>query len=326
MREFHNVKHQLCRLANSRHVEIFIGSGTLSNDVVGGQLTLLGRPGLVLANGEFGWRLADGATRFGLEFEVFEAPYGEPFDYRALREHLQRNPAIGWLWGVHCETSTGILNDLPQLVSICKERGVRLAMDCISSFGIVPVDMSELYLASAVSGKGLSSFPGLSMVFYNHDVAPARTLPRYLDLGYYASKHGVPFTHSSNMVRALRAALDRFEAHPPFAERAEISAWARARLREAGLEVLAPEENAAPAVITVVVPRHIRSYDVGRELEEAGFLISYMSEYLLERNWIQICFMGECSRDSLGELLSIIEHRCGKPRAGRALAVVSHEP
>ncbi|MCX7626528.1 MAG: aminotransferase class V-fold PLP-dependent enzyme [Candidatus Sumerlaeaceae bacterium] len=310
MREFQGVKRQLCRLANAQHVEIFVGSGTLANDVVGAQLKLLNKPGLVLANGEFGWRLADAASRFGLAFEVYEAPYGQPFDYEALRARLDRSHGLGWVWGVHCETSTGILNNLPLLAQLCNERSIRLAMDCISSFGIVPLDMSGLYLASAVSGKGLSSLPGLSMVFYNHKVSPATTLPRYLDLGYYASKHGVPFTHSSNLIRALKAALDRFEANPPFAQRAEISAWARARLRDAGLEVLAPEQHAAPAVITLVLPRTLSSYKVGRELEEAGFLLSYMSEYLLERNWIQICFMGECSRESLDELLTIIEQRC----------------
>jgi aspartate aminotransferase-like enzyme/GNAT superfamily N-acetyltransferase len=315
MREFQGVKRQLCRLANAQNVEIFVGSGTLANDVVGAQLKLLGRPGLVLANGEFGWRLADAANRFGLAFDVFEAPYGQPFDYDALRARLDRAQTIGWIWGVHCETSTGILNDLDTLAELCAERQIRLAMDCISSFGIVPVDMSKLYLASAVSGKGLSALPGLSMVFYNHKVAPASNLPRYLDLGYYASKQGVPFTHSSNLIRALKAALDRFEEHPPFRERAEVSAWARARLRDAGLEVLAPEEHAAPAVITLVLPRSLSSYEVGRELEEAGFLLSYMSEYLLERNWIQICFMGECSRESLDELLSIIERRCSSNAA-----------
>ncbi len=325
MREFQQVRAQLCRLAHAAHVEIFVGSGTLANDVVAGQLSLLNRPGLILANGEFGWRLADGAARFGLAFEVFQAHYGEPFDYDALRRRIDHTPALGWVWGVHCETSTGILNDIETLKSICAERGIHLAMDCISSFGIVPVDMSGLFLASAVSGKGLGAYPGLSMVFHDHAVAPARSLPRYLDLGYYAAKQSVPFTHSSNLVRALKAALDRFEKHPPFEERAALSAWARARLRQAGLTVLAPEQHAAPAVITLVLPEQISSYEVGRELEEAGFLLSYMSEYLRERNWIQICFMGECSRESLDKLLTVIEQRCVVPNPQQNLAAIGRD-
>ena len=42
----------------------------------------------------------------------------------------------------------------------------------------------------------------------------------------------------------------------------------------------------------------------GMDLQAAGFLLSYQSEYLRERNWIQICLMGDCSRQSLVALLT----------------------
>ncbi len=314
--EFQELKAQLCRIVNARNVEIFVGSGTLANDVIGAQLTLLDKPGLILANGEFGFRLADAAKRFRLNFKVFEAPYGQPFDYRELEKEVEaRASELGWLWGVHCETSTGVLNDLGRLKRLAAHHGLKLCMDCISSIGVVPVDVEGLYLASGVSGKGLGSYPGLSMVFYNHEVQPAHQLPRYLDLGYYAAKDGIPFTHSSNLVRALRAALHHFESNPPYEKRASLSAWARERLRQMGFQVLASEECAAPAVITIVLPPAIRSYDVGSQLERAGFLVSYMSEYLLARNWIQICMMGECTKENLEALLDRIALECGVAEA-----------
>ena len=56
----------------------------------------------------------------------------------------------------------------------------------------MPVDLAGVYLASCASGKGLRGYPGLSMVFYHHEV-PARTerLARYLDLGLYAAQQGI---------------------------------------------------------------------------------------------------------------------------------------
>ena len=88
--------------------------------------------------------------------------------------------------------------------------GLKLCLDCISSVGTVPIDLSGVYLASCVSGKGLSSYPGLSMVFYNHEIQPApKRLPRYLDLGFYAAQEGIPFTHSSNLLAALHTSLKR---------------------------------------------------------------------------------------------------------------------
>src|ERR1041385_7458953 len=80
----------------------------------------------------------------------------------------------------------------------------------LSLHDALPIYLHGVYLASCVSGKGLAAFPGLSMVFYNHKLIPApKALPRYLDLGLYAANDGVPFTHSSNMLNALQAALRR---------------------------------------------------------------------------------------------------------------------
>lgn len=83
-----------------------------------GQLSLDRKPGLVLSNGEFGERLVDHAARAGLSFQVQRA-WGEAFDFDQVRGILNRNPEIGWLWVVHCETSTGALNDLEVFQNLC---------------------------------------------------------------------------------------------------------------------------------------------------------------------------------------------------------------
>ncbi len=77
-KDFHASKQILCDLVHARKVELFMGSGTLANDVVAGQLSLLGRPGLVLSNGEFGGRLVDQARRFNLKFDTLEFPEDGP--------------------------------------------------------------------------------------------------------------------------------------------------------------------------------------------------------------------------------------------------------
>lgn len=109
--DFKATQRMLCELAGARSVEIFAGSGTLANDVIGGQLSLLDGPGLVLSNGEFGERLIDHATRWGLRFEPVQIPWGERFDPEPLARKLAQTPDLQWLWAVHSETSTGILND-----------------------------------------------------------------------------------------------------------------------------------------------------------------------------------------------------------------------
>jgi aspartate aminotransferase-like enzyme len=312
--EFERTRRLLCGLVGAANVEILVGSGTLANDAVAGQLLLEASPGLVLSNGEFGERLIDHARRFGLPFETIVRPWGQTFDPAEIDRHLATSPGPAWLWVVHCETSTGVLNDLDALKLLCRARGVKLCVDAISSIGTVHVGLDGAYLASAVSGKGLGAFPGLAMVFHNHDLRAAPgLLPRYLDLGLYAGSRGIPFTHSSNLLGALQAALTRVDWPQRYEELARTSAWLRRRMRQLGFVVVAPEAQASPAVVTIALPETVKSAALGVELERAGYLLSANSEYLRQRNWIQFCLMGESSREQLAAALSALYQLCVQP-------------
>jgi aspartate aminotransferase-like enzyme len=293
----------LCDLTGAAKVEILLGSGSLANDAIGAQISLLGARGLVLSNGEFGDRLIDHATRLGLQFDVYEMEWGEPFDYAEIR---RRVAAHGWIWAAHCETSTGILNDLAELKRIACEHNLKLCLDCISSIGTTPVDLGGVYLASAVSGKALAAFPGLSMVFYHQELVSAPKLPRYLDLGYCAAQQGIPFTHSSNLIHALQTSLKRTNWSEKFTQIHATATWLRAMIREAGFQIVAPDAHASPAVITLALPTEISSKSVGWQLQKAGYLLSYKSKYLLHRNWIQVCLMGEWTHDHLRALPDVL--------------------
>ncbi len=309
--DFQATKQTLCELTGARRAEILLGSGTLANDAIAAQLSLEEKLGLIVTNGEFGERLADHARRFQLNFDTLQYAWGEPFDLEAIEQKLDSRPRPGWVWIAHCETSTGVVNDLAALKALCGRHGVKLCADCISSIGTMPVDLGGVYLASCASGKGLRSFPGLGLVFYHHELKPAaRSVPRYLDLGLYARNEGVAFTHSSNLVGALHAAAKRVDWAGRFSELIEVSAWLRPRLRELGFRLIGPDAQTSPAVFTIALPEPLNSVKVGAQLHEAGFLLSYNSDYLRERNWIQICLMGEFERAKLTPLLNHLNRVC----------------
>lgn len=306
--DFQKTQQLLTELTQSPQVELLMGSGTLANDVVAAQLSLLPGPGLVLSNGEFGTRLADQAQRARLNFEHWEHAWGEPLNLKRLEQRLTHSPRPEWLWTTHCETSTSVLNDLPALKQISGRHGIKLCLDAISSIGTLPVDLRGVYLASGASGKGLRSYPGVALVFYDHPVAPvAQKLPRYLDLGYYAGQEGIPFTFSSNLLYALHAALRGVNWDKRFAEVRETSTWLRAQLRELGMNLVADATSNAPAVITIQLPPPLTAAETGRLLKEAGFLVSCNSGYLRGKNWIQICLMGEIAREKVVALLNALK-------------------
>ncbi|HET6655487.1 MAG TPA: GNAT family N-acyltransferase [Gammaproteobacteria bacterium] len=300
------VKQRLCELAGARHVEIMLGTGTLANDVVAGQLSLLDAPGLIITNGEFSERLLDHAARFQLDFRALQYEWGETFDYGRIRDMLRAAPEIRWVWTTHCETSTSVLNDMARLKAICAETGARLCLDCCSSLGVTPIDLDGVWLASSSSGKGLSSYAGLALVFHQ-GTEPSDRLPRYLDLGLYAAKNGIPFTHSSNLIYAMQTALGRFDDPAIFDQVAELAGWLRGELHRRGFDLLIDDADAAPGIVTIALPDPSTAGKVSDALEDAGFLLSCRSEYLQKRGWLQISLMGEHSRAELSVLMDALE-------------------
>ena len=299
---FDETRRRLCALTGANDVGLMMGSGTLANDIVAGQISLLDAPGLVLSNGEFGGRLADQARRFGLRHETVEFPWGRPLDLDAVRA---KAAGAGWIWAVHCETSTGVLNDLAGLNAICRERGGKLCIDAISSLGAVPVDLRGVHLATASSGKALRSYAGVSMVFHEREVRPApERLPRYLDLGYYQLQEGVPFTFLSNLAIALHVAIKDVDWARRFAMIEECSVELKRRLKEKGFDLVGEGSGTSPAVITIALPPGLNSVRIGDAMKALGWLLSSNSEYLRRRNWVQICLMGELT---MSEVLPVVE-------------------
>jgi len=304
--DFNKTKNMLCEMLQCRQAEILMGSGTLANDAVAGQLSLFDGNGLILVNGEFSRRLVVHAEAAGLNFEILKITDGETFVSEELDNVLNKIGKIEWLWSVHCETSTGVVNDIAMLHNICQERSIRLCLDCISSIGTLPVNLRNVYLASGVSGKGLGALPGLAMVFYNHEIQPMpKALPCYIDLGLYAERGGIPFTVSSNLLYGLSAALENTNWE---ARLDEIDLWSkliRDRVACMGYTLVSNQSTNPTAVISINLPESISSSDFGRLVEDRGFLLSYKSGYLIQKNWVQICLMRKLYRQQIEDLLAV---------------------
>ena len=311
---FEDARRKLSALVNASRTSILMGSGTLANDAVAAQLSLTEGRGLLLSNGEFGERLVDHARRFGLGFEILRKGWGETFSRSEIEDALDAASNTRWLWAVHSETSTGVLNDIDALKGACAARGVELCLDCISSLGTAPLDLAGVHMATGTSGKGLRSYAGLSFVFHDAAPLPSGKLPRYLDLSLYEESEGPPFTVSSNMLYALRETLvGEAEWSARYGSIRDLSALVRLRLREAGLHIVAPEGHEAPALVTIALPGEVPSPELGPELEKSGYFLNWRSPYLVRRNWMQIAIMGEYDASAVSRFLDVFTE-AARPR------------
>lgn len=131
-------------------------------------------------------------------------------------------------------------------------------------------------------------------------------IPRYLDLAGYETADGVPFTHSSNLLAALDCSLSQTNWAAKFERVAADSRRLRRELTRRSLPPVAREKVAADGVVTVEIPRDVRTAEVASALLERGIEIAWQSQYLVERNWMQVALMGEVDETALRSLPGVL--------------------
>ncbi|PFK41987.1 GNAT family N-acetyltransferase [Bacillus cereus] len=300
-----NVKKRLLQMTKAKHVQIMLGTGTLANDSIALQLKLLQGRGLILTNGEFGNRLIKQANRVNLLFDTYEREIGKSFLYNEIEE-LMKKQDYEWLWFVHHETSTSMLNDLEELVRISKSCDVKLCIDCISSIGALPLSLEDVYFASGVSGKAIGAYTGLSFVFYNHIVNANEALPAYMDIGMYDDNGSVPYSQSWNLMYALREALKNFEDEDKYKKIYETYTFIEETVTNMGLQLVSPKEHTASIILTIALDKELSSKEIGSSLALQGFIIHYESSYLQQNNWIQIACLNHYKEREIKRMLDCL--------------------
>jgi 2-aminoethylphosphonate-pyruvate transaminase len=245
------------------------GSGTFAVEAAIGTLVPRNGKVLVLINGAYGKRLAKICEVLGRDFSIFETAEDEPTaDVERL---LAADSAITHVALIHCETSTGILNPLPQIAQVVKHHGKRLIIDAMSAFGALPIDAREVPFDAliAASGKCLEGVPGMGFVFVNKQALAAaqgncHSLAMDLfDQHNYMAKTGQwRFTPPTHVVAALHEALLQYQEegglparHRRYADNCQALLDGMAAL---GLRSFLPAAIQAPIIVTFHAPTNPR--------------------------------------------------------------------
>ncbi len=243
------------------------GSGTFA--VEAAVNTLVPRNGhlLVLINGAYGTRLARLAGMMGRRVSTFETAEDVPTTPQDVDRLLAADRSITHVGLIHCETSTGILNPLPEIAATVARHGRRLVVDAMSSFGALPIDARTTPFDAlvAASGKCVEGPPGMGFVIAREDVlaaAAGNSTSLALDLHdqwqYMEKTTQWRYTPPTHVVVAFNAALDQLLAEggaPARLARYRANCAALVGAMEAlGLRVFLRPEIQAPIIVTFHAP------------------------------------------------------------------------
>lgn len=323
------VSEQLKTLAACEdHVFLLTGSGTAAMEAAIANVLSPGDQVLSLVCGVFGNRWAKIAASFGMQVDRLIVPPGEAITVQQLAERLEQDKGkqIKAVTLTHNETSTGVINNLPDLVSMIKKHGALAIVDAVTSFGAVPIDFSAWGVDIMVAGsqKALMLPPGLAVIFCSQaamKAADTASCPRfYLDLPAYAkslANDTTPFTPNVSLVVALKTALDMIFAAGSecvYQRHERMKKALRAGLTGMGLSLLVPEAYASPTITAVLPPDGITPESVRRvmmerfqirladgqdELKGKIFRIGHMG-YVFERDVLMTLACLEASLVDLG--------------------------
>jgi len=265
------------------------GSGTFSVESVIGTAVSDSDKLLVIANGAYGSRMAEIASYLAIDLRTLDFGEKGPIDLVQVQQVLERDSAITHVAVVHCETTTGRLNDVEALGKLVKSHDKTYIVDAMSSFGGVSMSMSAIgadFLVSSAN-KCIQGVPGFGFVISRRESLEATAgQGRSLSLDMYAQWRAMEdgngkwrFTSPTHVVRAFYQALQELDAEGGIEARSarykENQRLLVAGMEQMGFQTLLPLEEQSPIITSFISPESeaFSFAEFYEALKQRGFVI-----------------------------------------------------
>ena len=274
---------------------------------------------LFIVNGAYGERMVDMARYHNIDHVVVEQEYHLLPDLNKIEEIIKNDSDITHIMMVHCETTTGILNDIKSVGNIAKKYSKIFMVDAMSSFGGIDIDVCNLgidFLVSS-SNKCIQGVPGFSFIIANKEIlTQSKGNARSLSLDLYDQWVGMDkdgkwrFTSPTHVVLAFSKALDELEAEGGVVARNERysrnNKLLRNRMNAIGISSYLDEEIQSPIITTFVYDNE--DFNFGKMysyIKERGFAI-YPGK-LTKIDTFRIGNIGEIYEEDINNLCDIFK-------------------
>ncbi len=118
---------------------------------------------LCISNGIYGDGFANFVENVSAEPELYSYPYDGKIDLQEVKSAAE-NEDFKVATLVHCETPTGTLNNLDEILPVLRDNGIITIVDAVSSLGGTEVPTEDIDICIGGSQKCFSSPPGLSIL------------------------------------------------------------------------------------------------------------------------------------------------------------------
>lgn len=263
---------------------IMLGEGMIGLEGAIINLVEKGDRVLVLNNGVFGAGFADFVKYYEGVPYIYEDDFRRGFDIEKLKNFLEKDHDFKVATMVHCETPSGITNDVKTICKLLNSYGILTVVDTVSGMGGEEFDFDDYKVDIALGGsqKCISAPTGLTLVTISERAKQAirdrkKPVPSYYMNfeNYYAYSDGFafPYTMNENLTYALDLALDLLFQKDSLALHKKYAEVTREIFEKAGFELYA-KDSRSNTLTAVMVPEGFIAEDIIGALREKGILIS----------------------------------------------------
>jgi aspartate aminotransferase-like enzyme len=309
--QFYDFYKETCRrignfLKTENQVRILSGEGILGLEAACASLTEIGDRVLVIDNGIFGEGFADFVKMYGGEVVFFKGDRHKSIDISELKLFLEKDSRFKYATLVHCDTPSGVLNNIKDICLLLNEKGIITVVDSVSAMGGEDVNIDEwkIDIVIGASQKCLSAPPGLTFLSISSDafnVMENRQTPiasyygnLYIWKDYYENKW-FPYTPPISDIMGLRTAIDNILEEGidnMIARHKKVGEATRNTVLNAGLH-LYTKDGFSNTVTVIKVPQGLEDDNIRKYmLEKYGVFIAGSFGYLSGKVF-RIGHMGE---------------------------------